>query len=190
MSDHDVEALERQIEDLKKQLHKLRRERLRQGVSNATFLTASGTTTLLDLFGDRDDLLLIHNMGKDCNYCTLWADGFVGFTRHLQDRTSVAMVSPDSPQVQSAFAASRGWSLPLVSYDGTQFASEMGMLKIEGGRNSFWPGVSGFRRTGDTIERIGWAYFGPGDDYCAIWHLLELLDGGPGPWEPKLAYGA
>ena len=46
--------------------------------------TLAGETTLLDLFGDRDTLLAIHNMGQGCRYCTLWADGFNGLLPHLE----------------------------------------------------------------------------------------------------------
>ncbi len=31
---------------------------------------------LSQLFGDKEDLIVIHNMGTDCSYCTMWADGF------------------------------------------------------------------------------------------------------------------
>jgi hypothetical protein len=35
------------------------------------------------------------------------------------------------------------------------------------------------------IVRTGRAAFGPGDDYCAVWPLFDLLEGGVGKWEPK-----
>jgi predicted dithiol-disulfide oxidoreductase (DUF899 family) len=52
-------------------------------VRNYTFTTIDGETSLLDMFGGKDRLLLIHNMGQGCRYCTLWADGFNGFLPHL-----------------------------------------------------------------------------------------------------------
>lgn len=190
MNDPEIEGLESQIESLKQKLHALRRERQRQDVPNAKFVTANGMTTLLDLFGDKDDLILIHNMGRSCNYCTLWADGLIGFTRHLQSRAALVMANPDSPEIQREFAASRGWTIPMVTYDGMDFAESMGMYKADGDKSSYWPGVSGFRRSGDRIERTGWAYFEPGDDYCAIWHLFEVLQDGANGWEPRLSYPA
>jgi hypothetical protein len=52
------------------------------------------------------------------------------------------------------------------------------------------PGASAFRKREDgAIERVGRAAeFGPGDDYCPVWHLLDLVEGGAGSWEPKYAY--
>ena len=36
---------------------------------------------LSQLFAGRRDLLVIHSMGKGCNSCTMWADGFNGLIR-------------------------------------------------------------------------------------------------------------
>src|SRR5688500_19325814 len=64
---------------------------------------------LSELFGEKDDLIDVHNMGKHCAYCTAWADGFNGVVQHLEDRAAFVVVSPDSPATQNEFAASRGW---------------------------------------------------------------------------------
>jgi hypothetical protein len=32
------------------------------------------------------------------------------------------------------------------------------------------------------------ASFEPGDDFCALWHILDLLAGGAGDWAPKFSY--
>ena len=41
------------------------------------------------------------------------------------------------------------------------------------------PGVSAFSKDGDgRIFRVGRAEFGPGDNFCAIWHFFELLPRG------------
>ncbi len=45
-----------------------------------------------EMFGDKKQLLLIHNMGQGCRYCTLWADGFNGFLKHLESVMSVVLV--------------------------------------------------------------------------------------------------
>jgi predicted dithiol-disulfide oxidoreductase (DUF899 family) len=66
---------------------------------NHTLTTIEGEVSLLDMFGVRDKLLLIHNMGQGCRYCTLWADGFNGFLPHLESIMSVVLVSKDPPEV-------------------------------------------------------------------------------------------
>ena len=44
------------------------------------------------------------------------------------------------------------------------------------------PGVSVFRREGDTVVRISDTGFGPSDDFCTLWHFFDLLPGGVGEW--------
>ena len=51
------------------------------------------------------------------------------------------------------------------------------------------PGVSTFRRepTGG-IARVAQATFGPGDPFCSVWHLFDLLDEGANDWSPSTPY--
>ena len=140
---------------------------------------------LSELFGESDDLIVVHNMGKSCPYCTLWADGLNGVRDHLANRASFVVASPDEPKVQAEFASGRGWKFPMVSSAGTSFFNDMG-FEIDGKAQ---PGVSAFHREDDgSIVRTGKAIFGPGDDFCAVWHLFDLLRGGPGEWEPRYEY--
>jgi len=90
-------------------------------VRNYTLTTIEGEVSLLDMFGVRDKLLLIHNMGQGCRYCTLWADGFNGFLPHLESIMSVVLVSKDPPEVQRNFANSRGWRFRLASHGGGEY---------------------------------------------------------------------
>lgn len=185
-STHEIEDLTRQIMELKKRLQEAQQGYPNEVVGDYTFRTwDGGTAKLSDLFGDRNDLLLVHNMGKACAYCTLWADGLNGLVRPLQDRAAFVVVSPDAPDVQRDFAHSRGWNFRMVSCD-KRFASDMGFWK-EG--EGYWPGVSAFVKVPDgTIRRTGKSFFGPGDDFCAVWPLFDLLEGGAGDWEPKYDY--
>lgn len=135
------------------------------------------------LFGDRDDLLLVHNMGRGCNYCTLWADGFRGYAAHLERRCAFVLCSNDSPEVVKAFREERGWNYRCVSGAGTGFARAMGYAD-EAGRPH--PGVSSFHREADgSIVRIAHMPFGPGDDFCVVWPLFDLLKDGKGEFRPQ-----
>jgi predicted dithiol-disulfide oxidoreductase (DUF899 family) len=157
-------------------------------VGDYTFKTPDGSVTLSELFGGRDELLLIHNMGKACSYCTLWADGLNGQADHYADRSAFVVVSPDESDVQAEFARSRGWRFPTASCAGTTFAKDMGYEPEPG---KFWPGASAFlKRPDGSIVRTGRTMFGPGDPYCPIWHLMDLLPRGRGEWAPKYAYDA
>ena len=113
MSDSDnqaeIESLSAQIFELTTQLHALQKTNSGNTVPNYAFATQHGEASLLDLFGDQDTLMLIHNMGQGCRWCTVWADGFNGFLPHLESAMSVVLVSKDAPVVQRRFANSRGW---------------------------------------------------------------------------------
>jgi predicted dithiol-disulfide oxidoreductase (DUF899 family) len=146
----------------------------------------AGPVRLSQLFGDKGELIAIHNMGASCPYCTLWADGFNGVYPHLADRAAFVVTSPDRPEQQATFAAGRGWRFPMVSHAGTSFAADMGYRAESGG----WrPGISVFRREGDGMVRVSDAALGPGDDFCPVWHMLDLLPEGPAGWQPRYSYG-
>jgi predicted dithiol-disulfide oxidoreductase (DUF899 family) len=132
--------------------------------------TGGGSTRLSELFGDKDTLLVIHNMGSGCPYCTLWADGFNGVFDHLRNRAAFVLSSPDAPEQQQRFASARGWRFPMVSCKDTAFPRDMGYWD-EGPR----PGVSVFKRTEMGIVRVADTSFSPGDDFCSVWHFFDLI---------------
>jgi predicted dithiol-disulfide oxidoreductase (DUF899 family) len=156
-----------------------------QEVRDYEFLTPQGAVLLSELFGDHDDLIVIHNMGSSCPYCTLWADGYMGIHHHLLTRAGFAMSTPDAPDVQQKFADSRGWKFRMVSHKETTFAADMGYRSPKGG---CLPGISVFRRSGEKIVRVSDTELGPGDDFCAVWHMLDLFPEGAAGWSPKLRY--
>ena len=149
-----------------------------------------GGVRLSEMFGDKSDLILIHNMGSECPNCTLGADGLNGVLRHLVDRSAFVAVSPDSVEVQQSVRAKRGWDFEMYSAEGTTFIKDMGFEsdEIEYNSNAL-PGVSTFRKNKDgTIDRIARDFFGPGDLYSSVGHLFDLLADGAGDWGAKLEY--
>jgi predicted dithiol-disulfide oxidoreductase (DUF899 family) len=156
-----------------------------QDVADYEFATLRGPVRLSELFGGKADLILIHNMGLECCNCTLWADGLNGIYHHLADRAAVVVSSPDPPDVQQRFAQGRGWKFPMVSHQATTFAADMGYRSKSG---DWLPGISVFKRDGKRILRVSDAGFEPGDDFCTLWHILDLLPGGVGDWAPKFSY--
>lgn len=174
-----------QLAELRVKMRELQADVEPEEVEDYTLQGADGAVRLSELFNGKDHLFVIHNMGKSCPYCTLWADGFNGIIDHLQNRAGFVVSSPDSPQEQQAFAASRDWKFPMVSHAGTRFAADMGYASDQG----YEPGVSVFRRDGDRILRISDTWFGPDDDFCSMWHFLALLPEGVEDWAPKYTYG-
>lgn len=182
-----IKEAEAQLAATRQELSDLRQNLPREEVDSYRFRDGGGKRIdLADLFGDRSDLLLVHNMGKSCPYCTLWADGYEGFRRHIENRTAFVLVSPDEPGVMKSFAESRDWKFRTVSAQGTSFSYDMG---YEDELGQSLPGVSTFVREDDgKVYRVATASFGPGDDYCSIWHLFGLLKGGDNNWQPKFEY--
>jgi predicted dithiol-disulfide oxidoreductase (DUF899 family) len=185
--EQQIEAAEKDLLDRKRRLAELRLKLPKLEVKDYVLQSwDSGEVKLSELFEDNSELLLIHNMGKRCAYCTMWADGFNGVVDHLENRSAFVLVSPDPPDVQAEFATERGWSFEMVSCAGSTFAKDMG---FQGDDGKYWPGVSTFQKSPDgKIYRIAKAYFGPGDDFCSVWHLFDLLPRGANEWEPKFSY--
>ena len=179
-------AYRREIVGIRAKMRALQTEREPQAVRDYEFGTPRGTTRLSELFGKQDDLIVIHNMGKSCPCCTLWADGYNGVYEHLANRAAFVVSSPDSPLVQQDFATSRGWKFRMVSHEGTSFAKDMGYRAKSGG---WMPGISVFRRDAGRILRLSDAAFDQGDDFCIVWHILDLFPEGKGEWAPKYSYG-
>ncbi len=178
-------ALRHRVAELRAEIRSLQAEAAAGPVADYVFATPAGPVRLSALFGPKADLFVIHNMGTGCANCTMWADGFNGLYPHLADRAAFVVSSPDDPARQATFAAERGWRFPMVSHAGTSFAADMGFLS-DAGRPR--PGISVFRRRSDVIMRVSAAGFEPGDDFCAAWHLFDLLPQGADGWEPRFRY--
>ena len=150
----EISKLEHEIYELTTKLNQLKAQSEGQEVKNYTFRVLSGPVSLLDLFAGREQLLLIHNMGQGCRYCTLWADGFNGFVPHLESVLSLTLVSKDAPEVQRQFANSRGWRFNLASHGGGDYIREQTVM--EGADNA--PGAVLYERSGETIYRRNSSY--------------------------------
>jgi predicted dithiol-disulfide oxidoreductase (DUF899 family) len=164
---------------------KLKRKLPPEEVKDYFLAGPEGKVRLSALFQGKRDLIVVHNMGRSCPYCTMWADGFNGLLPHLANRAGFAVVSPDSVGVQRKFATGRGWKFPMYSAKNTTFIKDMGFMPRA---NEPWPGMSTFRRRGAKIYRVARAGFGPFDPFCATWPLFSLLHGGVGDWVPKFRY--
>ena len=108
-TDQQIEQLEKQIFDAKRELAALRKERAPEPIDNYELTDGFGMpVSLSSLFRGGDTLIVIHNMGPSCSYCTLWADGINGILAHLEKRAVVVLESPVSAEEQRTFALDRG----------------------------------------------------------------------------------
>lgn len=183
----ELAQAEEELLELRRKVLSLRKKQSAQSVEDYVLADTDGKEVhLSSLFGDKQDLMLIHNMGKSCPYCTLWADGINGVYQHLQDRAALALVSPDPPETVKQFCQGRDWKFAVYSNNGGPFTSAMGYEDEKGNPH---PGMSTFHRDdGGNISRISHTPFGPGDEFCAVWHMLDMLKDGPADWQPKYKY--
>lgn len=181
---NEIQQLEREITEKVGKLNELRKRATPTSVKNYEFTTLEGKASLLDLFAGRTRLFAIHNMGQGCRYCTIWADGLNGFLPHLESEFAVVLLSKDPPEVQRAFANSRGWRFRMASHGGGDYIREQSV--VEGQDNM--PGMVCYGRKGDEIFKMSSAAFGPGDLYCPVWHILSLAGVGEDEWTPQYAY--
>jgi predicted dithiol-disulfide oxidoreductase (DUF899 family) len=186
MINDELEAAYLELAACRKKVAAIQKKSAGETVKDYAFKDAKGKPVrLADLFGGKSDLVVVHNMGKSCPYCTLWADGFNGVYRHLENRAGFAVVSPDKFEVMAEFADGRGWKFRMLSNDGGDFTNDMGFE--DNGRPQ--PGVSSFHRDDKgAITRVSRAVFGPGDEFCVVWHMFEMLRDGVDGWQPKYKY--
>ena len=175
----------REIGALRERMRVLQAEIEPEEVTDYSFVSAEGPVRLSQLFGDKDTLFVIHNMGRTSPNCTMWADGFNGVLPHLENRAAFVVTSPDDPATQAAFAISRGWRFRMVSHQGSDFAAAMGYRSESGG---WLPGVSVFKKQGGRLLRVSDQRLGPGDDLCSVWHFFDMIPEGPAGWRAKFSY--
>lgn len=180
-----ISELEKSIKEKKKELAQLRRDLPASESKDYVFATSTGEIRLSELFGDKEELILVSNMGKSCKYCTLWGDNYNGIVKPLNDRAAFVVASPDDPSTQQEFAQSRAWNFKMVSHHQNNWADENGFMK----GNGVYPGVVVYSKDANgKIWKHDKAYFGPGDNYCNMWDFIDLLPSGVADWQPKYDY--
>lgn len=178
-----------QIEQLRKEIVSLAKSEGLREVEDYLFHDKDGNSVKLsELFNGHDELVIIHNMGKSCPYCTLWADGLSSGTPHFMNRCGFALVSPNPFDIMREFAASRGWQFPYLSASESTFIADMGFVVEKDGKNSYWPGFTTFVKQDAKIWRVASDEFGPGDFYAPIWHFQDMLHHADREWHPKFSY--
>lgn len=165
--------LEKEMMKSRQKMLKLNAKLAKMDVEDYTFKDKDGNDVKLSqMFGENNELIVIHNMGKSCSYCTMWADGFNGIYPHLEKRSAFALISPDAHDVQKAFADDRGWKFKMYSGKDSSFIKDMGYYTE---KNGYWPGASVFHKDDGKITRISKTVFGPGDYFCSVWHFFDML---------------
>ncbi|HQV04687.1 MULTISPECIES: DUF899 family protein [unclassified Novosphingobium] len=171
----EIFEAEQELIELQAKLAQLRQAKVRGTPVEDYSLTGwdGQPTRLSDHFGDKKQMILIHNMGMGCSYCTLWANGFTGLLPYLERVAAFVMVSPDDIATQQAGAQARGWKFKMLSAKGTSLFRDMG---FELNDNSPWPGMTTlYKDDGGQLRRHSLASFGPGDMFCPAFSFVEQL---------------
>ena len=179
-----LKELEAQLVKLNEEIEQVRAQQVPVEVENYIFQTLNGSVSLSELFGQREQLMLIHNMGSQCRFCTLWADGINGHLPHLESVLSVVLVSHESPAYQRKFAIDLGWRCNLASHGGGQYIKDQCVF----GQADNYAGAVVYRKDGDKIMRLNRAPFGGGDQFNAFYGLMSLADFDSNAWEPQYHY--
>ena len=87
---------------------------------------------LLDLFENREDLIVVHMMFEDtwekpCKNCSFWADQYDGMLPHLTQKTSFVVIAKASPHKLKEIASKKGWHFPFYSYGDSSFGHDFGV---------------------------------------------------------------
>ena len=189
MSQQSIQALEAEIKQKNAELLALKKAAPPELINDYELTNTDGSKVMLsELFGNSDELLVIHNMGKQCRYCTMWADGFRGLSEIISDRMPWVLTSPNEAAVLKKFGENRNWNFPTLSYQGTDFAYDLGFEFREGDKKNYMPGVSALIKQDGKIYRTGKDAFGPGDNYNPFWHFMDLFPKGVNGWQPKYEY--
>lgn len=184
LTTEETRTVEKELQDIEKKIEELRKRRIdlnsklaSMNVKDYAMKDRDGNEVKLsEMFGDKNFLILVHNMGRACSYCTMWADGFKDTYREIEKKAPFVLVCPDSPEDHKKFAESRDWGFKSYSAAGTDFIYDMGYEIRDNEKKSYWPGVSVFEKIKEgTIRRVSKDVFGPGDFYCNIWHFIDLL---------------
>ncbi|MBZ9640371.1 DUF899 domain-containing protein [Streptomyces sp. PSKA30] len=120
------------------------------------FEGGDGKATLLDLFADREQLVVYHFMfapewDAGCRSCSAFLDQ-IGHLAHLHARgTSLVAVSRAPYTKILPFKARMGWTLPWYSSYGSDFNHDFEVTLEHAGELVERPGVSCFLRVRDRV---------------------------------------
>jgi predicted dithiol-disulfide oxidoreductase (DUF899 family) len=162
-------------------------------VGEYEFETPAGPRTLVDLFEERDHLVVYQFMdvGPDqfCPGCTAFTNNVADLGTLADEGVSWATVS-DMPLAQiEGYKALRGWTLPFVSSHGTSFAKDCG---VDGGFM-----LSVFLRDGTDVYRTYNTTSRGVDRLMFLHNILDLAPYGrqqdwedsPAGWPQHPTYG-
>lgn len=129
--------------------------------------------TLDELFGDKNKLVLIYNMGTRCAYCTIWADGFSDSYHRIKEKLAFVVASKENTDNQIKIHTNRNWQFPMVSAHENKFFENLGFIS----ETHQMPGLIYLKKDENgKIFEISRRTFGPSDNFVMLWHMYDMTD--------------
>jgi predicted dithiol-disulfide oxidoreductase (DUF899 family) len=138
---------------------------------------------LSEAFGDKDHLVVLHNMGEHCPNCALWGDEYNGMRQTIQRLAGFAIIGPDETEAQARYKTRRGWDSPLLSARGTSFIKDLGFEGDDGGAQ---PGVSILAKKDGEISVVKQVNVMRDRDCPSVLEVIWMV---PGNDPQRLAFG-
>jgi predicted dithiol-disulfide oxidoreductase (DUF899 family) len=168
--------------EINKELQALYSELPKDEIQDYVVKTMDGKEiNLSELFGDKDEMILIHNMGPSCAYCTMWADELNGVLPYLSTKAAILLECDIEHDKLNEFSKDRNWNFLVASSLGSSLKVDLGYKKDSGNV----PGFSTLYKSEGKLYRHSTAPFGPGDDFCTVWYYLDRLKSGSKGWSPS-----
>lgn len=169
----ELEPLYKQRQELDKKISELKAKIPKKPVKDYEFKDADDKAQKLsDLFGDKNLLIVVRNMGAACGLCAVYGDQFAGAMKHLAKRSAFTMVNQDEPEKNKETGKDRNWTFPMLSAKDSTFLKDMGFETEKGGI----PGVMVFEKTPKgELFLIRSANFFQGDRISGLLDVLWML---------------
>lgn len=172
MKEFELKSME--LEKLKDEVEELRKKLPITEINDYVFIDNEGKEVKLSsLFNDGETLIMVHNMGRQCPYCTTWADGFSDSYYRIAEKVPFIVTSKENYKKQRDNIKERNWKFKMVSSENNSFLED---LHFRDG-NIQNPGLMLLTKDKEGKIFKGTMYiFGPGDDFGMLWHILNLSD--------------
>lgn len=181
-----------------------------------TFHSVEGEKSLLDLFGENQQLIVYHFMfgpdwKKGCEGCTSLVDAFGDFSSLPTKSVGFVCVSRAPLDKLQAYKAERGWDIDWVSSEGSDFNYDFQATLdpakgatvynykevVNAEADDERPGTSVFFRIGDEIYHTYSCFARGGESLTHTYALLDITPFGrqedfedsPEGWPQKPTYG-
>lgn len=167
-----LDDLKRQRDEIEKKILALKQAQPKREIQDYVLKDVNGKDAKLsELFGAKDVLIAVQNMGRACEVCGIYGDELNGALKHLTAESAFIVVSSDDAETNRKTAAEHGWSFGLYSGKDSAFSKDLGFV----GEKGPMPGFSVLQRKDGKILVHAQANFFQGDHVSGVLGILWSL---------------